>query len=160
MYLGHFTNFKSHPQLLLLSGLPAEFGVVQQALGALSPDTPLAINDLEGIQSVSGTALRVRQSARNGITRLSATDFEWETTPDALDESLELIAPLAASRDAGHQYFEFHPADDAVIMMSVGEYDDGWWQRQVIQLHRCVSTGASSPFDSDQRRGTRTQKRS
>ena len=128
MHLGYFTDFKSEPHLVLLSGVSAEFALLRRGLAALSPDDAVAVHDLKGVNSLHGTTLDIRLSSRDRITRAVASSFEWELTADALEESLDKIESLSSQ---GHQYFDCHPSDDAVIMMSVGEYDDSWWEHAV-----------------------------
>lgn len=129
MHLGNFTDFQSFPHVVLLSGSSDEFSSLRDHICMLAPDAALAIHELEGVTSVRGTTLTVRLSRRERITRCGPAGFEWEMTLDAFEESLAKIASLSTQCHACHQYFDCHPADDAVVMMAVGEYDAAWWGR-------------------------------
>ncbi|HSG73314.1 MAG TPA: hypothetical protein VLA12_23055 [Planctomycetaceae bacterium] len=99
----------------------------------LPADDILSIHELEGVKPVGDLHLEIRITARTRISRRGLASFEWEMNSDMLEESLEKIDPLCSDRDPCHQYFDCHPSDDAVIMMSVGEYDELWWDRLATQ---------------------------
>jgi hypothetical protein len=94
MHLGYFTDFKSEPHLLLLSGSPTDFALPHRSLVGLSPDAPVAIHHLHGVESLHGTTLDVRLSSRERIPRAGASSFEWAMMSGALVESLQKIESL------------------------------------------------------------------
>lgn len=133
MYLGYFKDFKSNSHLVLLSGGSAEFASLRSRMAELSIDDRLSIHELDGVKAVRDTSLEIRITQRDRITRRCLSSFEWEMTTDTLDASLKKVDPLLSDRHPCHQYYVCHPADDAVIMMSVGEYSDLWWDRVATQ---------------------------
>lgn len=57
---------------------------------------------------------------------ISATHFLWTMQSNTLSDVLKKIDTLRVSIQGGHQYFE---CDEHTIMMSLGEYEDSWWEQ-------------------------------
>jgi hypothetical protein len=64
---------------------------------------------------------------RLGLRRLQSVpsaEFEWRRTSEGWDYLARLIAPLVASESPGHQYLTNYPGEDAIVVVSKGEYGD------------------------------------
>jgi hypothetical protein len=64
-----------------------------------------------------------------GVCRISSGPcFEWHHSREGWLESAEKIKVVARGIE-GHCCLGETPANDLVVMVSKGEYDDAWWQK-------------------------------
>lgn len=62
-----------------------------------------------------------------GLRRVRGTsvpEFEWRRTAEGWDYLAQLIDALVTRADPGHQYLTSYPSEDAIVVVSKGEYDD------------------------------------
>jgi len=50
--------------------------------------------------------------------------FEWLRTQEGWDYLAELIDGLVKDTSPGHQYLSAYPSEDAIVVVSKGEYGD------------------------------------
>jgi hypothetical protein len=50
--------------------------------------------------------------------------FEWTRTCEGWDYLAELLSGLTVSQKPAHQYLTRYPDEDAIVVVSKGEYDD------------------------------------
>ena len=102
---------------------------LQEAFRKLTRDTKsLRLDEQDfvipmgGIQvlakSVERARPRLRRTARNALR------FEWTLSPEDWDERAEFIDGLVRSPRRGHQYLTDRASDDAIVVVSHGEYSD------------------------------------
>jgi hypothetical protein len=66
----------------------------------------------------------IRAADDIGILRSGGTAFVWRRSQDGW---ADVVDKLAAMEGSGcHQYLD-GPRDDLQVMVSIGEYGDGWW---------------------------------
>jgi hypothetical protein len=122
MRLGYFEDFKgSHTVLLSCSA--REVAELRLALrNAMDSNKALAVHQMSDVQVRKQTRLFLGTASAPSIDgsfalRLDRTEFE---NVDSMLEALE-------GASAGHQYFSL--PGEITLMLSVGEYDDSWWDR-------------------------------
>ncbi len=54
----------------------------------------------------------------------SGPAFEWCETSERWLDLAELIVPIVGTPEAAHQYLTTYPHDDAIVVLSKGEYGD------------------------------------
>ena len=67
------------------------------------------------------------KTSRIGFRRIqndTALSFHWSRTCEGWDYLAELIDGLIKSPGAGHQYLTRYPDEDAIVVVSKGEYTD------------------------------------
>jgi hypothetical protein len=125
MRLGYFQEFKGS-DVVLLSCDCAEIGVLRASLAQGVPrGSAVAIHDLAKVSArfparlfVCPKVATVDATSRDFIWRLSDNEYS------DLDSKLEALEKVIS----GHQYFSL-PSTPSMLMVSVGEYSDHWWQR-------------------------------
>lgn len=65
-----------------------------------------------------GTQGRLVQNTKNAV------HFEWTRSAEGWDYLAELMDGLIQSKTPGHQYLTDYPKDDAIVVVSKGEYSD------------------------------------
>jgi hypothetical protein len=51
-------------------------------------------------------------------------EFEWQRTAEGWDYLAELIDGLVKSPTPGHQYLSAYPSEEAIVVVSKGEYGE------------------------------------
>jgi len=85
-----------------------------------------AFNDVRITLSCS-TMLKGRHTAREGFRRTGPPEapvFRWVRTCEHWDDLAELIDSSVKAVTPGHQYLNDCPTDDAIVVVSKGEYGD------------------------------------
>jgi len=62
-----------------------------------------------------------------GIRRIPSAigdEFQWQQTSEGWEHVVELLDSLADSHEPAHQYLSDCPADEAIFVVSTGEYGD------------------------------------
>lgn len=69
---------------------------------------------------------RTQPGGRQGIRRQRSSDlvFTWSRTPEGWEYLGELLDGLIESGKSGHQYLTRYPDEDAIVVVSKGEYGD------------------------------------
>lgn len=124
MRIGHFPGLKGSDAVLISCGKEEVDGLRAVAREAVSSRLPILVNDRCVITGTMPAGLQLFAAATGVLIPSLANRFIWRidsTLYSSLDGSLEaLVGP------SGHQYFKID-GDDAILVVSVGEYDDNWW---------------------------------
>jgi hypothetical protein len=129
--IGYFKNFKGADTLLVCGDEQALQQLADRLRFLENPDaSPLNLHQLSFVQVHRGVQLTAYPVDRElGVRRTaSASCFSWHHSQEGWLEATEKIEAVARG-SAGHCYLGEHPARDAAIMVSKGEYDDAWWER-------------------------------
>lgn len=68
-----------------------------------------------------------KKGLRQGLRRIGGSqslEFEWMRTAEGWDYLAELIDSLVQSSTPCHQYLTAYPREDAIFVISKGEYGD------------------------------------
>lgn len=132
------TFYKSSegPCVVLFGPLDVELDALRDCFQSLSHGgSPVQLDETEFIVPFGGIRVlarglavtsgdggsRRRVALRNGD---AGPTFVWTQSADAWDNAAELVEGLIDSPIAGHQYLSEYPADDAIIIVSKGEFHD------------------------------------
>lgn len=129
--LGFFSDFKE-PNTILLDGDKRSLHELATILLALeNPNAPiLHIHRLAFVTPVGNIALSAYPVGKEyGIRRVNKFQphFTWELSEEGWLEAGEKILDVANSSE-GHAWIESQGADDAVLLVSLGEYGQQWWK--------------------------------
>ncbi|MFZ0819217.1 MAG: hypothetical protein WAM91_04055 [Candidatus Acidiferrales bacterium] len=132
-----FLNASDGPRIMLFGPMDVDIGALQQVFRQLSRecgqvqlDQQQFVVPFRGIQVLakcSGSVIDKKSSGnRQGIFRRqdNPSHFEWTRSAEGWDYLAELIDGLAQSQTAGHQYLTHYPGEDAIVVLSKGEYSD------------------------------------
>ena len=87
-----------------------------------SGDVRLRLQSLGGLFKVND----VKHDVRQGIRRIQSDrrSFTWTRTNEGWNYLAELLDDLVNSDEPGHQYLTRYPDEDAIVVVSKGEYSD------------------------------------
>ncbi len=125
MHIGHFPGLKGHDAVLISCGQEEVDGLRAGAREAVSSRLPVLVNDRCFISGTIPADLQLFAAATGVHVPSLANRFIWRidfTLYSSLDGLLEGL-----NGPSGHQYFDLD-GDDAILVVSVGEYDDNWWR--------------------------------
>jgi hypothetical protein len=129
------------PRIMLFGPADVDFRPLQEVFQALSQiKGPFEIDKLDFIVPFGGTRIVASCSGSmfkgpfgkpQGIQRAGGSEnaFVWQKTAEGWDYLAELIAPLVSCSSSGHQYLSSYPSEDAIVVLSRGEYGDEVLQR-------------------------------
>lgn len=130
--LGYFEEFLCG-NVILLAGDVGSLKFLADSLRRLenSNAQPIEIHRIPFCKcygDVQLTALPVTKEL--GIRRRpeSTAYFSWQHSEEGWLEAAEKIDELVLQQ-CGHQFLECVGAEDATVIVSLGEYDDGWWEQ-------------------------------
>lgn len=86
---------------------------------------PFQIETLPFVNAVDDVKLRASQGSLQGIRRNHPglpAEFTWERTAAGWEYLSELLRGLANSSVPGHQYLTAYPNEDAIVVVSKGEF--------------------------------------
>ena len=125
------------PRVMLFGSLNAPFDQLQCIFRGLSKQKgPFELHSLPFIRAFGGIELfalcsgSIFQHGRGklqGVRQTGMADqktFNWVRTAEGWDYLAELIDGLVNGATAGHQYLSSYPSEDAIIVLSKGEYGD------------------------------------
>lgn len=123
------------PRLMLFGPCEAAFVSLQKCFRQLAQCGEGQSIDLERLPCIHGVdGLNVRLTscgpmldslaADQGIRRKSGTSFEWKRTKAGWQQLGDLIEGLLNSDTPCHQYLSMYPNEDAIVVVSKGEYTD------------------------------------
>ena len=128
--LGYFENFKGANTILICGDADG----LQRLADNLRPledvnAEPVNLHLLPFVQVHGKVELTAHPVDRElGVRRIGPSCFEWHHSHEGWLESVVKIE--AVVRDSGgHCYLGESPAGDAVVMVSQGEYNEGWWRK-------------------------------
>jgi hypothetical protein len=131
LHLAYFQNFKS-TNTILISGDEEGLQRLADHLRPLEDATakPVNLHLLPFVQAHGGVSLTAHPVDRElGVRRIGPSRFDWHHSQEGWLESADKIEAVVRG-SGGHCYLGESPAGDAVVMVSKGEYDEGWWERQ------------------------------
>ena len=125
------------PRVMLFGSLQGEFRKLQECFRNLaSNQRPLEIHSLSFIQpfgdirliaSCSGSMLEPLAEKAQGLRKVddvNGHEFNWLRTAEGWEYLADLIDGLVTSSNPGHQYLSNYPTEDAILVVSKGEYGD------------------------------------
>lgn len=124
------------PCVTLFGPMNVELDALRDLFGALSHGGgPVQLDEMKFIVSFGGIRILARcldvtsggrSTQRAGIFKRADAKpaFVWTQARDAWGITAELVQGLIDSAIAGHQYLSDNPADDAVVVVSKGEFSD------------------------------------
>ncbi|MGO9112779.1 MAG: hypothetical protein ACLP9L_26395 [Thermoguttaceae bacterium] len=130
LHLGYFENFKRAKTILICGDAEG----LQRLADNLRPlddvnAEPVNLHLLPFVQVHGGVFLTAHLADRElGVRRIGPSRFDWHHSQEGWLESAEIIEVVGRG-SGGHCYLGESPAGDAVVMVSQGEYDEGWWER-------------------------------
>ena len=126
------------PRLVIFGPLDADFSSLQKLFVQLS-ETPAMSCDLEEqpfVVALGGTRVRLfstggmfaqTRGSVQGLRRAGGEahpNFGWSRTAEGWDYFAQLVGSLVSATKAGHQYLTSYPSEDAIVVLSKGEYGD------------------------------------
>lgn len=126
------------PRIMLFGPLEADFRSIQELFLSIS-HSPQMVVELHSQPFVvpfgevrltltnTGTFFPRSHDAKCGIRRVQdakRVEFTWGRTSEGWDYLAELIDPIVNDRSPGHQYLTSYPSEDAIVVLSKGEYGD------------------------------------
>lgn len=126
LHLGFFPDFKWSDSVLL-SGTTHDIENLSLALGKFveSKAQQFPIHNLASIAPRHYAHL-FAQSATSNTHHSNQPQFSWLCASSSLPDIQGKLLALARSGN-GHQYFDLDGSDTQLVV-SVGEYNDNWWQ--------------------------------
>lgn len=126
------------PRVMIFGPLHAEFGALQELFMRLGTRSVSRcelhkqpfIAPFGGVEitlASSGSMFAKTHRGFQGIRRVRdarAPVFEWRRTEEGWDYLAKLIEPIVTESTAGHQYLTAYPGEDAIVVVSKGEYGD------------------------------------
>jgi hypothetical protein len=125
------------PRIMLFGPIDVDFLPLQDCFRRLSKGAAptdlqtqpfvFVAGDVQLRMETSGEMFRSDvKSAALGLRRICADSnhFTWTRTNEGWDYLCELINSSVISKSPGHQYLTSHPDDDAIVVISRGEYGD------------------------------------
>ena len=132
-----FLNASDGPRIMLFGPMDVDLLALQQCfreLGKCGEQIQLeqqsfvvSFGDVAVIASCSGSLFETEGVRAHGSLVRAAKDarqFEWNHTSEGWDYIAELMNGLLGSTSAAHQYLTAYPKDDAIVVVSKGEYSD------------------------------------
>ncbi|MCA8992936.1 MAG: hypothetical protein KDA88_13185 [Planctomycetaceae bacterium] len=126
--LGFYTSCDG-PRLLLFGPMTVDFRPLQDAfrqLGQNEQSIQLEAQPFVSSTKVTLTLTSIVTPQSGLLPRLSQDDlkFTWSGQLDGWDILADLIATTVQAKHACHQYLTSYPDDDAIVVISRGEYPD------------------------------------
>jgi len=136
---GCFKNFKGR-HAILLDGDAQAFRHLANTLRSLEKpgSQPVELHSLPYWFSYNHVKITAYPSSHErGIRNLAPglAHFSWEHSEEGWLEAAEKIEGLIKGRGVGHQWLSSIGFEDAVVMVSIGEYNDQWWKEHAALKH-------------------------
>ena len=126
------------PRVMIFGPLDADFSSLQKLFVQLSQKPGMSckleeepfVATFGGVSvsmSCSGPMFSEINSAAHGLRRNQQESdpvFKWQRSAEGWDYLAELIHVLATGTNGGHQYLTSYPSEDAIVVVSKGEYGD------------------------------------
>jgi len=130
LQIGYFADFKE-TNTILISGDAEGLLELARLLRNLEDAhaEAVSLHRLPFIHAYGGLHLSACPAGDDGVRRIGASSsFKWHHSQEGWLESAEKIEVVAHEDRPGHNYLGATAAEDAVIMVSKGEYDRAWWK--------------------------------
>ena len=121
------------PRIMLFGPLDANFVGLKYTFDTLSKsEESTYIEDLEFVKSFGvslhcscvGSMFENTEYKMQGVCEISNKVFYWRKTAEGWDYLSKLIEGLISNPTSGHQYLTSYPSEDAIVVISKGEYED------------------------------------
>lgn len=125
------------PRVMIFGPLEADFYRLQELFVQLSqkPDKICELHEQAFVVPFGGTKITLISSGpmfgekniRQGIQRVKGSEcpvFEWHQAAVEWDCLARLTEALVVNTSPGHQYLTHYPSEDAIVVVSKGEYSD------------------------------------
>jgi hypothetical protein len=125
--IGFFPRFKNADSILLAAdaeGVQVLLDTIAKAVA--NPDRAVPVHELALVSAKHPASLYFAVNA-NAARSVAATTYHLDVSGNARLDVEGLLEPLLKS-SRGHQCFDLNPKP-TVLVVSVGEYDDAWWDR-------------------------------
>ena len=132
-----FVNASDGPRIMLFGPVDVDLLPLQRFFRELSKcRQELRLEKQDFLVPFGGVEVAARCSGSLGATKGLGTQgrlvkrakntahFEWTRSAEGWDYLAELIGGLIQSKTGGHQYLTNYPKDDAIVVVSKGEYSD------------------------------------
>ena len=132
-----FYEASDGPRIVIFGPLTGDFQSLQQLFRSLSQCRKLveihrqpfirAYGGIQLVASCTGAMFQRWQGKPQGLRRRpsdAGPAFEWLRTQEGWDYLAELLDGLVKATSAGHQYLSAYPREDAIVVVSKGEYGD------------------------------------
>ncbi len=132
-----FYDASDGPRIMLFGPLTGDFESLQRLFRTLSQcrerveihQQPFidAFGGIQLLASCSGSMFHDTEGKPQGVRRKSSNlgqEFEWLRTAEGWDYLAELIDGLVRCPAPGHQYLSAYPSEDAIVVVSKGEYGE------------------------------------
>lgn len=132
-----FVNASDGPRIMLFGPMDVDLLTLQHCFRELSKGgKEIRLERQAFLHSFGGVELAARCAGSMAETKglgkqgrlikksKEAAHFEWTRSAEGWDYLAELMDGLIRSKTAGHQYLTNYPKDDAIVVVSKGEYSD------------------------------------
>jgi hypothetical protein len=132
-----FYEASDGPRIMIIGPVTGAFQSLQQLFRSLSQcrkhveihREPFirAFGGIQLVASCTGAMFQRWEGKPQGVRRRPSDvgpAFEWLRTEEGWDYLAELIDDLVKSTSPGHQYLSAYPREDAIVVVSKGEYGD------------------------------------
>jgi hypothetical protein len=130
------------PRIMLFGSLDSDFQTLQQLFRDVGQcKVPVELHLLPSIQAFGGIRLvlscsrpagQLAHGKPEGVRRIasaSGKEFHWRRTAEGWNDLADLIDGVVKSPVPGHQYLSSYPSEDAIVVLSKGEYGDDVLER-------------------------------
>jgi len=125
--IGFFPRFKNADSVLLAADAEGVQVLIDSiAKAAANPDRAVPVHELAQVSAKHPASLYVAANA-NAARSVPANTYHLDLSGNARLDAVGLLEPLLKSA-RGHQFFDLNPKP-TVLIVSVGEYDEAWWDR-------------------------------
>lgn len=144
-----FYDASDGPRIMLFGPLTGDFESLQKLFRTMSHcqgwvelhRQPFidAFGNIRLLASCSGSLFHQPGGKPQGVRRKPFSidvEFEWQRTAEGWDYLGELIDELVKSPTPGHQYLSAYPREDAIVVVSKGEYGEEVLERLRQELPR------------------------
>ena len=132
-----FYSADDGPRIMLFGPLTADIASLQSFFRRLSKDTAevrldqepflVSFGGIELVARCSGSLMHQQtESISQGLRKPSSNrpHFVWTRSKEGWDYLAELIESMRFAKVPCHQYLTRYPDEDAIIVVSIGEYSD------------------------------------
>lgn len=137
-----FYESSEGPRIMIFGSMCTNLQAVQECFHELSEEKcNLELGEQSFVFVAGDIRLRLRSSddffeetdgeSMLGLRRIEneQCSFIWTRTKEGWDYLAKLIAGMISAKHSGHQYLTNFPDDDAIVVVSKGEYGDEVIQR-------------------------------
>ena len=124
--IGFFPRLKNGDSVLLAADAEGVQVLLDAIAKAANPVKAVPLHELARVSAKHPASLYVAVNAK-AVRSVPANTYYLDVSGNARLDVVGLLEPLLES-SRGHQFFDLNPKP-TVLVVSVGEYDDLWWDR-------------------------------